>query len=418
MSRFCLLLVVIYVSFISSAYGKGKSCSSRNLYNPKWLEAEHEYLANKGFLDACAQMKFSKKKCFKNKIPRKDKKIRLSYGQIALLGDNYLKENLLFEEDGEGEISNEGMKKIFKCINRSGEVHEEQRRRPDVKYPDCQWVIFFNSQGMVETISHNTHHFGWYNMKAYVRIHQKSLNEAKLSGELRRRGFIRESDYYFRKALYTNGYADHLLSDAFSAGHIRIPRTQLKKWGRNNLRGLLRKYKGDVLATILHNTEAKDSSGSEIGFSVKNSVGNKWKTRSDSKLNECRQESHIGIRLPIEAIKASVIEVLRAYKTGKQPKGVFAATKLVPFSDEPSFKEKFDSLIQREGLRPLAKRLRKAAPVPLRWVITKRNVAHMLNNIEPIMSSFRADVGLNLGINSELEHRLPKKYIDAYLNVQ
>ena len=254
-------------------------------------------------------------------------------------------------------------------------------------------------------------------MKAYVRAHTKALNEAKLAGELRAQGDLEGSDLHLRKALYLNAFGDHFLTDAFAAGHIRVPRRQLKSWGEDRLGGLFKKFKGDILSMALHDTEAKDPQGFEIGFPVKNSENLRWRTRSDSKLNECRQESHIGIRMPVEAVSQSVREVLLAYEEGSIPIGVFAAAALVPYADDSGLEAKVAALAGEEGLDHLAERLRDALPSVLKLIISEGDFRKMLTNMGSIMGLFRQDVARDLERDSKLSERLPRAYIDAYLNV-
>ena len=417
MIRHLVLTILSPLVFVSFAYGHTDSCPAENSFGTLWTGAEHLYLADRGFSEACSQLQMNSGYCQSNSIPRKDKKVSLSYGQLVAVGDFYLKEDLPFEENGNSEISNGGLKRIFKCIDESGKVHEEQREKPEVDYPSCGWVVFLNSRNPLKTVSSNIDHFGWHNMKAYVRIHEKALQEAKLAGELRERGLEVQSDFHLRKALFLNGFADHFLTDAFPAGHVRVPRKQLKKWGKEHLGGIFKKYKGDILSMMLHDSEGKNSQGQEIGFAVKNSQNTKWRTRSDSKLHECRQEDHIGVRLPAEAVKASVVEVLRAYEFGELPTDIFAATYLVPFADDQGLTAKFRHLSQDEGLNGLAGRLRSGLPSLLRLAISERDVRRMLRNLDTILENFRNGVRQDLERNPELRKRLPNNYIDAFQNL-
>ncbi|MCB9026951.1 MAG: hypothetical protein H6625_11570 [Bdellovibrionaceae bacterium] len=408
---------LIFTSLIWCSIVSANNCPKENSAEILWSGGEHLYLGDRGFLDACEQLQLDTGYCQSNKIPRKDEMISMSYGQLIVLGDFYLKENLAFEEVGNTEITDGGLERIFKCIDSQGKVHQEQRDHPEVEYPSCDWVTFINSRNMIKTILANTDHFGWHNMKAYVRIHGLAIKEAILAGELRKKGLIKQSDLHLRNALFINGFADHFLTDAFAAGHIRVPRFQLKKWASSHLGGFFKEYKGDILSMLLHDTEAKDSEGTEIGLQVQNSLGDSWKTLSDDHLNECRQEDHIGIRLPVEAVKLSVIDIFKAYQDGESPNGVYEATNLVPFSGERGLAASINLRINEKGRVALAKKLRSHLPVALKLVVSEKNIRLMLSSLEDIMQSFREDIEKDINVDSTLKKRLPDKYLKAYLNI-
>ncbi|MCB0384845.1 MAG: hypothetical protein KDD43_05585, partial [Bdellovibrionales bacterium] len=133
--------------------------------------------------------------------------------------------------------------------------------------------------------------------------------------------------------------------------------------------------------------------------------------------NECRQEDHIGIRMPVEAVARSVHEILVAYETGQLPSGVYSAAHLVPYADDSGLEAKVQSLVSEEGINDLAERLRDSLPSVLKLIISKKDFRKMLRKMGSIMGLFRRDVARDLEKDSKLSDRLPRAYIDAYLNV-
>lgn len=97
----------------------------------------------------------------------------------------------------------------------------------------------------------------------------------------------------FRRALYTNAFADHFLTDAFAAGHIRVPRAEIRNWAEARglgdkiagaLSKLLHDQDGHIDLESLHGPVDENDGRPEDGLLVQDSTGTSWSTRCDGQL--------------------------------------------------------------------------------------------------------------------------------------
>ncbi|RBJ65953.1 phospholipase, partial [Pseudomonas sp. MWU12-2534b] len=68
--------------------------------------------------------------------------------------------------------------------------------------------------------ANNADHFGEWALAAYVAGHTAALKQAALAGKT-------ADDKQLELAYAMNAFADHFLTDLFSAGHVRVPRKKL-----------------------------------------------------------------------------------------------------------------------------------------------------------------------------------------------
>ncbi|MCB0421703.1 MAG: hypothetical protein KDD61_11955, partial [Bdellovibrionales bacterium] len=342
------------------------SCPNSKDVSVKWAGGEHIDLADRGFAKACDSTNSDSIIFCKNrKIERHDGRMKMTYGQISALGDFYENPFDIYFEEGEEGFTVDNIKRVFRCMDKEGQVFKEQKQRPNVELPNCEWVYFINNPEYLKLVLGNVSHFAWHNMKAYVRLHTTALEYALLGRTRYKNNDLKKADEYLRMALYINGFADHFLTDAFPAGHVRVPRDHIKSWVKKNLNGILREIRGDILSLILHNTEGKNTSMQEVGLNVKNSLGHQWATYSDGKLHHCRSNDHPGIWLPTEAVRQSVREVFEAYSLGIVPEGIFSATLFVPFPNENAMEKKYSLYAEEMGYTKLTNFLVSAIPKPL-----------------------------------------------------
>jgi hypothetical protein len=121
-----------------------------------------------------------------------------------------------------------------------------------------------------------------------------------------------------------NAAADHFLTDAFSGGHIRVPRAKLHAEGKP----------GDIKSKIFHDLD------NEYGVEVTNLRGDKpWTAYGDEMLKDTRNTQNR--TLAEEAVtlsKQDIADALAQRRNYPEPKDgtIFAAQKLVPFPIDPS----------------------------------------------------------------------------------
>jgi hypothetical protein len=274
-----------------------------------------------------------------------------------------------------------------------------------------------------ELASDNVNHFGWHNIKQYVIQHDKALDFAARAFASKDNN---ERSELLRKAIFTNAFADHFLTDSFAAG-------QGIEWGQAN--GRYKPALGAV-AKILHDHDHRfETSG---GLKVLNARGDSWKTRGDGELFIIpKNEIPIYVNIPTEAVRLSVREVLDTYMTGKMPSSVYAAMELVPFIDpsETKLTDTFPATLNDKQLNELTADIGIVGTSAKAVGFNNALVLEFFKALPGLMQKFRADVAQDVekGLviyedpkapnplvkkTIDLRKRLPAKYITGYLNVQ
>ena len=377
-------------------------------FSAQWSGGEHKQLGDLGFINACKLLgSYQWDICKQNTIHRYDKKLPMSYGQVLALGDFYLNPQKAFLEKRRVNSIN----KLFRCIDKEGNVHEEQRSNPEADYPDCTWVNVIHGGDYLSVVTKNYEHFAWDNMKAYVKHHSLALKYARGAHNALLKGNLKDAELLTHRALFTNAFADHFLTDAFAAGHLRVPRYEVKRWAKKNTNRIFGSFIGDALGMILHDFEGKDASFQEQGLVVKNSLQHTWTTRSDSFMNVCAKDSDSHIQMPLNAVTASVSEILITLETGELPNGTFAATWYVPFPDDQGILNKWQSLLKQKDANTSIRKMRKHLPKPLEWIVKTRYIRRMIKNLPIILKDFNKRVQADLNRNPQLKERLPDPYL-------
>lgn len=378
----------------------------------QWSEGEHLELGIEASKQACKDLGFTVENCPNKQIFRENNKIAFQYGELITAADYYMTPED-FYHDPKTNIT-----KIIKCAYKQKKVQQAQRK-DDVNYPSCDLTGFFSMPGYLEVVSKNYNHFGWNNMQAYVDYHGKALQLAKQSFHLKQ-SHPESSLQLLHKAIIFNAFADHYLSDAFSSGHIRVPRTQIKSWAKSRLSGLFKSSRGDYLSMTLHNFESVNPrTGLEVGMRVQNSKGDTWMTRGDNKLNLYSNIKDPTVLLPKRAIEESFKDILIAAEYGDTPQGIYQASFFVPFQyDTPLLEKLSPGYHQVKKQQDLIKLFFLATPIMQRFFFSKSDFAQMIESLSQIFYKFRLDVANDIFINPELKQRLPSKYIDAYLHVE
>lgn len=401
--KFCRKYLLIILSFYTF---------NTQAQSAKWSEGEHLELGIEASRQACKDLGVTEENCPNKQIYRQNKKNSFQYGELITAADYYMNPED-FYRDPKSNITS-----IIKCAYRQKKFHQAQRK-DDVNYPSCDLTGFFSMPGYLEVVSNNYNHFGWNNMLAYVDYHSQALQFAKQSFSEKETN-PELSQQLLHKAIIYNAFADHYLSDAFSSGHIRVPRIQIKEWAKNQLKGLFRSSRGDFLSMTLHNFESVNPrTGLEVGMRVQNAKGDIWMTRGDNKLNLYSNIKDPTVLMPKRAIEESFKDILIAAEYGDLPLGSYQASQLVPFQyDSPLIEKLSPDYHHVKKQQEVVNLFFLSTPMMQRFFFSKSDFAHMIDSLSQIFYKFRLDISNDLFNNSELKQRLPAKYIDAYLAVE
>ncbi len=378
----------------------------------RWSEGEHLELGEQAAKRACADLGLQGKDCPVNSlIPRGDGKVSFHYGELVTSADYYNNPKEMFND------RRLGIGKIIACAHKQKHVHHDQDDSDEVDYPSCNIPGIIAMPTYLETVTNNYDHFGWNNMKAYVKYHSLALKKAQEAYNQRHNQHT--SKNLLNHALIYNAYADHYLTDAFASGHNRVPRIQIKKWAEKNLFGFFKSLRGDLLTWLLHDRESLDlRSNKDVGFLVENALGMEWKTRGDTHLHKAHTPEDPARELPTQAITHSLKEVLVTWQTGHIPEGVYPATLFVPFHKGIPMTEKFSPAHQQMSKKQFFKAFYSNVPFVERLLYRKADLEDMFQALPGIFVQFRRDIRKDIETQSELKERLPPEYLKAYSQVR
>ena len=341
----------------------------------------------------------------------------------------------------------------------------------------------------------NYSHFAWHNITKYIEMHGKALWFARLahlkcSDEQKKQDkkgckdrakqskkIVEDSEYderlsrkyrklpklfprkkfsqrYFnnmskqrmvRLAIFANAFADHYLSDAFSAGHLRVPRSQIdsfvmrmedpernkegnkedKKTDKEKERGKGSAVSG-ALTQFLHNND-----GTMTGIKVTNSLGDKFVIRSDKQLfakmggSEMSGivEQNVQLKQPSDAIYKSLKEVFDVIEKGDKamPKGAYAAFYNVPYiiDEKQSLNQVIQDNIEQKGS---IKQAIKSMSQEMQWVFNantafgdmdyKQYFSKFIEGIPAMMDDLQEQIKRE-SQKSEIKKRIPAKLLAA-----
>jgi hypothetical protein len=385
----------------------------------KYEAGEHQWLGMRGATLACQQL--GEDPASLRRLRRRAGDVELGYGEIvALSGDFYGSPEALFDEQPsplpwlyeKNDLSD--LRKLFAA--ELTWIMDEQRPR-NAGYPDNTLAFMWNAKSYLELAEDNTAHFGWHNVVAYCKHHQQAIAEAQ---KARTRDAGDES---WLRALYYNGFADHFLTDGFAAGHLRIPRAQIRAWAAQHgysgkLAGLLSKvlHDQDGHVSSLHAQGEAELPDSE-GLPVRNSLGIDWSTRCDGQLFLVpTKESAPLIAEPVAAVAASLVELYTAQTQRRAPTGAYAALQHVPFPrpGAPTLAQKFEDASPAR-IEQLLGSFRWYTKLPLiEASLDRENVGALFAALPDLMKQFALEVSGDLAASAELRERLPRPYADAY----
>ncbi len=343
-----------------------------------------------------------------------------SYGEIvALSGDFYERGEELYEEkpaslpwlweDRDLDDLKECFKKELKWIKA-----QTDGGKPS-PYPDQNITMAWNAKNYIEMAVRNTSHFSWHNMEFYCEWHGRALEIARDCGG--------KMDERFRRAVFYNGFADHFLTDGFAAGHVRVPRAEIRAWCEkkgwsDKLAGALSKLLHDQDGHVksLHG-EGENARPDSDGLRVKNAVGQEWYTKCDGQLFLGGKTDSLAVSIPVKAVTESVKELLVAWKDGVLPEEEYAATQYVafPHPEAPKLIEKFPANMSAARLEELYKSGSWFSKIP--WIgpeMTRDSVRALLAELPELMRQFRENVAKSIEGDDELKRRLAPEYVSAF----
>ena len=187
----------------------------------------------------------------------------------------------------------------------------------------------------------NADHFGEWALSAYLAGHTGALQQAVVAHQS-------GSDQQLERAYAMNSFADHFLTDLFSAGHLRVPRKQLA--------GVVTPGElGSLISRFMHDEDSK------FGLKVRNALGDEWHAYGDKRYFDSNDEAN---RAQVKrAVQASADEIFEAYVSGILPSpATYKAPLYVPDLNaannpatnfSPLFKAEGDKVLRRKDVNNL-----------------------------------------------------------------
>ena len=146
----------------------------------------------------------------------------------------------------------------------------------------------------------NWDHFGAHAVAAYTAGHAVACHEAGLAAGLP----DAEKRVRLERAYAMNSFADHFLTDLFSAGHLRVPRKEMydRPDGLKSTLGLL--------VHAMHNEDGW------MGLNVDNARKDEWVAHGDGYLRD--KISKRNAELVVQAAQESANEIWKSYQDPKK----------------------------------------------------------------------------------------------------
>ncbi|WP_422417228.1 phospholipase [Pseudomonas sp. GZD-222] len=143
----------------------------------------------------------------------------------------------------------------------------------------------------------NWDHFGEWALLAYIAGHTAALRQAVKAKASDDAGQL-------ELAYAMNAFADHFLTDLFSAGHVRVPRKAIKD-------NVTPADLGSLISRFMHDEDSK------YGLVLRNAQGDTWRGYGDKRYFDTIDVAN---RKQIsKAVQASADEVFQAYNSGALP---------------------------------------------------------------------------------------------------
>lgn len=274
---------------------------------------------------------------FENSFANLENNVDYTYGDlVAMSGDMYesLEELALNDPKIFSAMHKRNRNSLKSCVD-----EEIRSIKSESAYVGCNDLRFASKKLKYVLLAHdNFTHFTWHNVVKYIEYHQKALWFAHLAylqcdetqidqkpiqcekNSTETRLLLEKSPYRhrlkskYRKfpklfprksfsqdylinlsksklihlSMFANAFADHFLTDTFSAGHLRVPRSQIDNFVETYQQGSVlmeigKRTEGSALSgalsQLLHNLD-----GNDTGTPVINSLGQSFIIRSDKQL--------------------------------------------------------------------------------------------------------------------------------------
>ena len=425
-----------------------------------------------------------------NQITNLEKKIYFSYGElVAMAGDMYesVEEIALNDPKILNGFFSRNRNSLKQCI--ASEIDSINAQK---EYSGCDDLRLASKKFKYVLLAHDNYkHFTWHNIKAYVEHHSNALWFANLAflkcdeeqkqqtPDLciqRHEQFIaqiKDSNYkeklkskyrkfpklfprkslsklYLRSlpknklidlALFENAFADHFLTDAFSAGHLRIPRSQIDFYVENYKKEASDGFSegraksstlSGALTQLLHNSD-----GALKGTQVINSLGNRFTVRSDkqlfSRVGEVKLTNDFAnnkqLTYPVEAVTRSLNELFFVVKKGrtKHNEHIYSALELVPFVDsakaDPIVKVMSELIESKGSAKRLVDQMTPEMALIFKGLLLAEDsdyeiyLTEFITNIPTLMENLRARIHLDAK-DAELKQRIPTPLLNGLLQIQ
>lgn len=381
----------------------------------KFSSGEHEVLGDAGFRKACTNYAVCS-----NRIFRLDGTKSFSYGElVAFSGDFYGTPDEIYRETEKPFLTwkrndvddvKENFKKEITTIENFLHGHSDEQ------YPDFNLSSAWNYPDYLNLALANSPHFGFYNMKTYIKYHSLAMVQAKQAHDLLSIN-ANQAAVKLNEAIFTNAFADHFLTDGFASGHIRNPRVQILDWAKSQN---LSDRAAGTLAKILHDRDGEVRESGEHGLNVTNARGDDWLTRCDSQLFWKNTMEDKSIQLPIQAVEASVRELLDVYETGEIAQGLYAAASFVPYPavGERNLINVFPANMADAEYDQLNARMAFYTKIKAFSGVDKGVLKRFAAELPQIMQRFRNDIHGAIVQDQELSRHLPAAYLSAYSNIR
>lgn len=188
-------------------------------------------------------------------------------------------------------------------------------------------IEFYTNNNFLRLAINNWDHFLPTSMLAYDAGHGAAIAQAI---KARKMATLKERIEGLELAFAMNAFVDHYLTDAFSSGHVRIPRRPLyEQLSTASMAGLL--------TGQMHDEDGR------VGLTVRNAEGKTWRMYGDGTLFMAGSEENK--RMVARAVQTSIAEVFNAFATGKSPrKDEYGIKKLVPLLNDELLHPKNDAV--------------------------------------------------------------------------
>lgn len=174
--------------------------------------------------------------------------------------------------------------------------------------PGNSWLPFGRYLNLA---AENFDHFTHFAVTAYSAGHEVAMGVAVQAAK-------NNDEQALERAYAMNAFADHFLTDLFSAGHMRVPRKELYDLVLTPVPGFSGSL-GSYLTRYMHNED------SYRGLHVTNELGDAWTAYGDKRLLDTTSAANAA--MVVKAVQASADDIWTACQTGELR---YSALKVIP----------------------------------------------------------------------------------------